>query len=350
MILDDEFDRVVVLTLDGREERARRTLAELRDKGLSDKARPVRAVDGKMVGVPAWWRAPAGAWGCLLSHARLLEDAMMDGVERLLVLEDDCVWQRGAAGLAAEFLEQVPEDWGQIYFGGQWRAGIAPRRLEGRPAVLRAMSVHRTHAYAVARPVMAKMHAHILHAPDYIDHYRQTARRRHVDHQLEVAHRRGDWLVYAPAFWLAGQGENTSDIVVGRRNPEQWWHWSWGDDFRRLPVVVTAGPLTPRQEGKLHFGKHLSPDDTTVDEGVRDAVSPGKLSQCIDAIAREALGMQRLPACHPWPEQVEWLRGNWPGGVLELPGDDELEALCDFPVSGLLPNPWWGWRAEGVMA
>ena len=48
-----------------------------------------RAVDGNSVPPPSWWPAGPGAWGCLRSHLRIFEDALMDGVDRLLVLEDD---------------------------------------------------------------------------------------------------------------------------------------------------------------------------------------------------------------------------------------------------------------------
>ncbi|WP_172683368.1 glycosyltransferase family 25 protein, partial [Verrucomicrobium spinosum] len=40
-----------------------------------------------------------GAWGCLLSHARVLAEAIADGIENVLILEDDVVFQPDAGSL-----------------------------------------------------------------------------------------------------------------------------------------------------------------------------------------------------------------------------------------------------------
>ena len=34
---------------------------------------------------PAWWQAGDAAWGCLMSHVMAVQEALLDGVERLLL-------------------------------------------------------------------------------------------------------------------------------------------------------------------------------------------------------------------------------------------------------------------------
>src|SRR5690606_12276369 len=140
---------------------------------------------------------------------------------------------------------------------------------------------------------------------------------------LERAHRRGDWPVYCPSFWLAGQGENDSTINGRKGIPDQWWHLSWREAHRKLPLVLCTGPLTPEQAKWLHFGRNLDPEDPTIDTGLRDAPVKEDAMRMMELVANEALGMQRLPAMHAWPKQSEWLRKGWAGPVIDQPSGEE---------------------------
>lgn len=350
MILDDTFERIVVISLPRSPERGQASLRELREKGLSEKAEIFRGIDGKLCPPSDWWQAGGGAWGCMMSHFRAVQDALMDGVESLLVLEDDCVWQPGAASMAAEFLGQVPGDWGQIYLGGQHRASQRPVLLRGKPAVWRPRSVHRTHAYAIHRRAMGKFLKHVIYAPDYIDTKNRTGVKRHVDHQLEHAHQRGDWPVYCPSWWLAGQGENLS-LINGRQQREQWWQLGWQEEYRRVPLVVVGRREPTAAELRcLHFGNNLLEGDPTVDTGVRDAQNAEVLLGMMLKIAAQALGGQRLPALRHASgkdRRMKEVAERWQGPVVRLGGKTDLAALCDFPSNKSILHPWWNPRPGG---
>ena len=95
------------------------------------------AIDGRAVRPPAWWRQGGGAWGCMLSHIRILEQALADGLDRcggrggvLLVLEDDALFPPDFAERAARFIRALPADWEQAYLGGQHR-GLRVRPPRG---------------------------------------------------------------------------------------------------------------------------------------------------------------------------------------------------------------------------
>lgn len=349
MILDEKFDRVVIISLLRTPERAARARAELLDKGLCENPVTLPATDGKLCDPPAWWQAGKGAWGCMMSHYRAVHDALHDGIETLLVIEDDAVWQQGAAAMLGEFMPQVPGDWGQIYLGGQHRNAQRPVWLDGRPAVMKAKSIHRTHCYAIHRRAMVKFLQHILHAPDYIDAKKNHGENRHVDHQLEHAQRRGDWPVYCPSWWIAGQGENLS-CINGREQREQWWHIPWREANRRMPlVIVDQRPPNAEEMRHLHFGKNLAENEQWVDVGVRDCASADELLRIAGVISAEAYGAQRLPALPDLTgadPRVAWVKQKWLGPVMLLSEIPDLAALCDFPNSKVVEHPWLNPREE----
>lgn len=168
------------------------------------------AIIGDWVTCPADWRSGRGAWGCLRSHQRILEDVIHTRDDRhimslnnVFVMEDDIIFKEDALEKLNEFMEEVPDDWGQIYIGGQHTRKTTPT---DSPVVFAANSVNRTHAYAVNQPNFTKLYRHISYAKDY------SGTNHHIDHQLEKAHRRKDWKVYTPKQWIAGQRAGQSNI------------------------------------------------------------------------------------------------------------------------------------------
>ena len=333
--LNDHFERIFILNLPYKPERRERVERQLRKLQLARKVEWVRAYSGDMMPHPAWWRAGNGAWGCLLSHARVLEEAIMDRLESYLVLEDDVVFQPRAGEMLAEFMPQVPGDWDQIYLGGQHlREPVdCGNAAQGGIRVLRAWNVNRTHAFALRRKAMTKVHQHIWHAPDYISKNGGW----HIDHQLGIAHERGDWSVFAPDWWLAGQDEDSSNIS-GRYNPRLWWHptrHAKGLPFIHLPAE--AGEKIGEARNHLHPGNTLKPG-TLEDAGLEAAAADDdKLRDWLAKIAREALDMHRLPAWQSAAISPDKVAALWPAGVRPLEGTN-VKALCGYPWNGLLPR------------
>ena len=210
--LTDWFDRIYVINRPDREQRLKSFLNDIEESNLADPEDIVvyPAIMGNRTSFPSYFQAGAGAWGCLRSHIRIIEDVIMEQnilnktIGSILILEDDAEFIPEALPMLNAFMHNVPTNWDQIYLGGQHRR--EPEHI-GIQRVMRAMSVNRTHAYALKRKIYKKVYVHLNHAPDYMG--RQN---HHVDHQYEVAHRRKDWNVYCPATWLAAQKEGRSDI------------------------------------------------------------------------------------------------------------------------------------------
>lgn len=221
-LLTDWFDRVYVINCSHRPDRLKAIEKEIRRSGIADwnKVKIFRAIIGDWTTAPADWNSGYGAWGCLASHRRLLEDVLHDrddryslNVRNYLVLEDDVFFVDDAVEKLNQFMKAVPDNWDQIYLGGQHRRNPEPSGIDG---MLLGKSVHRTHAYAISERIYQRFYRHICYASDY----RNTT--KHIDHQLELAHRRGDWTVYCPADWIAGQEAGASNIGDGHSTRQLW--------------------------------------------------------------------------------------------------------------------------------
>lgn len=205
-VVEVDFEKVAikVISLARRPDRLDDWRAEYSRAGLSNPVQVVEGVDGERLKPPARWSAGKGAYGCHLSHMRILIDAAMSG-ESVWIMEDDCVFRPGFLRLAREFWAKVSHDCDAVYFGGQhMRTPIAVK-----PGVVRCVSTHRTHSYLVT-PAFAR---ELIAAYDGSD-----------DHIDKIAHlaQRG-MKAYAPKPFLCGQGAAFSDICGADLTDERYW-------------------------------------------------------------------------------------------------------------------------------
>ena len=219
--LTDWFSRVFIINCKHRPDRLGRVKAHLDESGMADvsKVVVVSAIIGDWTTHPVGWGAGRGAWGCLRSHMRICEDAMHERddnrkmtLQNYLVLEDDVFFLPDAKEKLNSFMEALPDDWDQIYLGGQHQR--KPVSLGN--GLLVGLSVNRTHAYALNQKCFQPFYRHICYAPDYI------GSKKHIDHQLELAHQRRDWDVYCPPEWICGQEAGSSN-VSGNVNERKIW-------------------------------------------------------------------------------------------------------------------------------
>jgi len=343
MIFDEYFDRVVILSLNNEEgkKRSERAIRELKDKNLSQNAIVYRAVDGRICRPPDWWPAGQGAWGCLQSHNRMVQDALQDQCKSILIIEDDAIWQSNAYDLAKQVLEELPDDWGQLYLGGQHRGAFGPTKIPGKDSIVVANSIHRTHCYALNAKIMRKFLKHIMDFPEYSRAFKESDQRRHIDHQLEEAHRNKLWKTYASSWWLAGQGENKSHINL-KENTDKWWHFVWEDNHRGIPIIIMDRTPTNHELKYLHFGYNLTEEDQTIDIGVSGAKDAKALNRAIEFIAIEGYKLQRFPCVNvnDNKDKIGWINGFWKAGVINLSSGPDLEKMSDFVNSKIINHYW----------
>ncbi len=201
----DTFDRVVVINLARRTDR----LAEIRkefEKGWPF-VDPIlhKAIDGARCIQPEGYGQGPYAWACFQSHRRAIEDAINDGCNSILILEDDAVFVDGFAEKALKFMADIPEDWEFVWLGGHH---MNPP-IAVKPGVVQSVWMDRMHAYGAR-------------GKGLIDLYRMWHQWHptHCDHVISrwVANRKS----YCAQPWLVGQRGGRSDISFQQGGPN-WW-------------------------------------------------------------------------------------------------------------------------------
>lgn len=316
--LHDHFARITVISLPSQEPRRARLRRHFEETGLADPARVTwqPGVAGSVLPQPRWWKAGAGAWGCLLSQTRAIQEAAEADAETVLILEDDVVFHPRTLLWLPDIIEDLPEGWGQLYLGGQHLAPPFPANTD---RVSRAWNVNRAHAHVIHRRAMPVIHTHLWHAPDYMQN-----RAWHLDHQLGLGQRMGKWIACTPAWWLAGQDEGASDIC-GVSLARRWWHE--GRYARSLPFVFAPQPN--EEQSRFLYGRPLPEDTASCDAWLH-------------TVAGQALEQGLLPGWNDARLTIETVRRLWPAGVFALTGDNTaaLARLADYPANGLFPHPF----------
>ncbi len=241
------FKHVMCINLERRPERWKRFIHGFPTDTRYYHPHHYPAVDSRLAKPPPWFSDACpdpGAWGCLRTHLRIWEDALSGSWDDVLVFEDDAIFCEGFAEKFARFMARVPDDWDQIYLGGQHlyaidqngdtRPGFSSPPQVVNEYVLRCENANRTHAYAM-RPAMmqAAIDTCALLPPGM-----PTSRSYHVDFRLGSLH--PTHKVYAPTRWLVGQEHGKSDVLGGRKDHKRKW---WNTDERGTPFVVRPAEL-----------------------------------------------------------------------------------------------------------
>jgi len=342
MKLDDAFERIFVINLPFKSDRRERLERHLAEIGIVTPGKVVwaRGICGDWAPPPEWWGAGNGAWGCLMSHMRIGQDAVHDRLASYCVLEDDVVFHPRAPEMLECFMKELPGDWGQVYLGGQF-LHEEPQRIS--EWVMKPYNVNRTHAFALARDTIPVFLQHIMHAPDYFDVRVEDGVTSfdsncfHIDHQLGRAHERNDWRTYAPTWWLAGQEEGSSNIS-GSTNVRMWWHWSGRG--RHLPFFYMDHSHAPHElqnaHNYLHGGYNLEPS-SLVDVGIKAPLDDQALAEWLRMIAGEAMERWLLPGFQvpcQYEKIVEQAGKLWPAGVLRFE-EGLVRQYHDYPFNGI---------------
>lgn len=216
------FDRLAhVITLKRRTDRIEKFKAGFAELKTPFQLEIMNAIDGGIVPSPTYWKSGSGAWGCYRSHLRLIESAINDSRDGILIFEDDAVFSTEET-LGESWLDyfnscmnELPGDWGMLYLGGQHQRQNERSVLSFSDHLHAAYSVNRTHGYAISKNALNVVYLHLLS--------RDWRQRNHIDHHLEELHRSGKIKVFSTAKWLVFQDAGKSDINNGKVEPLRTW-------------------------------------------------------------------------------------------------------------------------------
>lgn len=203
----DTFDRICIINLPERTDRRRDVARELRRLGVSIDGDRVRFFAATRPAGPGDYPS-TGARGCFLSHLQVLREARADGVQRLLVLEDDVMFT--AAMSRARALAEPLRD-------SSWHLAYPGHALAARPGPLRWLATTEplvcAHCYAVHERAMDTVIAHLeacMARP--VGH--PLGSPMHYDGALTLLRRqRPELITLLASRSLAGQRASRSDII-----------------------------------------------------------------------------------------------------------------------------------------
>jgi len=257
MSLQNFFDRTYCVSLDRRKDRWKRFKNQVPKDWPFAPINRVQAIDGKKCQRPDWWKQGGGAWGCFRTHLRIIEQAMNNGRKSILLMEDDAMFCEDFTKRVTAFLEQVPDDWGMIYLGGQHLhvGKNAPKQVDDLEVYI-PWNVNRTHAFALRGKTMTEVYKHLCK--------NDWHNGNHIDHHLGRFHQRRDpnHRVYCPKEWLVGQQGGKSNIS-GRNPPDRFWKAAKDvafnvHDDRFVAVIGLHSSGSTALAGVLHhLGLHL---------------------------------------------------------------------------------------------
>jgi hypothetical protein len=321
------FDQVWVINLKRREDRLARFLKEIK-KSQWPFCRPqvFSAIEGDKVGVPKFWQTGGGSYGCMRSHMVLLERAIQDDIESILVLEDDAIFMSTFGKDVAEFLAKVPQDWQCLMLGGQ-HVNSSPFPIA--PGIVRAGAgggIQRTHCYALrGHEVMQALYQTWANAAVHCDWVMGPCTTK--------------FNTYAPEPFLVGQSEGDSDIS-GAENPPKFWRSASGTE----PVIVLRAPrlvMEALRNKGWHGGFNRDPA-TGIDEGLCDIFDDTtlglpqrstRLRHWIQMIQGEVVSMVDPAICTVWHPAIngDMVRPLVKGKVVEINAATVEEALSQLP-------------------
>lgn len=121
MTINRYFDHVYCLNLPECKERAEMTLSRAQKFGLSFSFYP--AISGKLFGDVHAGHSESrrtsitnpNYMACALSHLSIYRHAMANGYSRILVIEDDLLFNKNMDALFREAISEIPNDWKLLY-------------------------------------------------------------------------------------------------------------------------------------------------------------------------------------------------------------------------------------------
>jgi glycosyl transferase, family 25 len=117
MNLLNQFQRVYIVNLAERHDRRKEIEIELNQLGHNVDGQRIRFFSAIRPEQPDAFPS-CGARGCFLSHLNILKEALRDGLDNLLILEDDLTFYTACHAVTAPMTERISRnDWDFAYLG-----------------------------------------------------------------------------------------------------------------------------------------------------------------------------------------------------------------------------------------
>jgi hypothetical protein len=138
MSFSDYFDKAYCINLDRRKDRW--TTAQQEFEKINIKAQRISAIDGN--DYPQYYGLKPGAYGCRLSHLKILTKAKNAGYEKIFIAEDDIIFHEDFNNKFDEVSKNIPDNWDMIYLCANPHSGERKIVAEGVYKITGGYSSH----------------------------------------------------------------------------------------------------------------------------------------------------------------------------------------------------------------
>lgn len=169
-MITEHFDKTYCINMDKRPDRWEKVSKTFSDLGIEDVHR-YSGVDGSTLDLENMNYKKsllAGELGILETHLNLIKEAKEEGLEKILIMEDDVCFTDEISKFD-EYLSAVPEDWDLLFVGGNHVYGQPPVKVNDK--VLKLNHTVAIHCLAVKNTVFDTIIAMAKRRQKQIDAY-----------------------------------------------------------------------------------------------------------------------------------------------------------------------------------
>jgi GR25 family glycosyltransferase involved in LPS biosynthesis len=156
MKITEFFNKTFCINLERRSDRWDECLSEFDKHGITNVDRFI-AVDGKNLdqSLPGFMTPSRTA--LVLTNIQIIEEAIKNGYETILILEDDIEFDPQVVEMDSYF-DLLPDDWDMLYFGGNHNThvGSAPPNIINEK-VCKLHNTYSTHCVAINKKAFQKV-------------------------------------------------------------------------------------------------------------------------------------------------------------------------------------------------
>lgn len=192
--VNDFFDKVYVINLDRRADRLDTISNSLNSLGIAFEK--FKAVDGIESGL-------SGIQGCATSHRNVIQDAISNGYENILVLEDDALFLNGFAEEFSKHINRIPDNWDMVYLGA---SGI--RKESDTRGLVKILDCNSSHAIGISKSIFQEL----INVNDL---------ETHIDSSYSTLHEFHNVYAIDPAIVIQSPGY--SDVVNIKYDPSKYF-------------------------------------------------------------------------------------------------------------------------------
>lgn len=146
-MLNNFFDKIFYINLDRRVDRNKEIVEELKKFNID--AERFSAVDSEIINVPSSWTGNKGSYACLQSHLEILKLSKKMNYKRILILEDDVVFNDNLNNIFSLYFNEVPENWDLLYLSGNHNQHCGYNVDKVSEHIIKCNMTYSTHSYAI---------------------------------------------------------------------------------------------------------------------------------------------------------------------------------------------------------